>query len=77
MNLTPRQTELITLLAHGYTSHELREKMGISTDTMYAHVASIKKRLNAKTREEAVALAVGSGLIFLQKVGQDEKEIPP
>lgn len=60
--LTPREVEALNWLAAGYRVDRISEKMNISSDTVNFHIKSIKRKLNAKTREHAVAIG------FLEKI---------
>jgi DNA-binding CsgD family transcriptional regulator len=54
--LTARELEVLNWLAGGYRVDRISDKMTISNDTVNFHIKSIKRKLNAKTREHAVAL---------------------
>lgn len=54
-NLTPREREVLALLAAGRTNGEISRELGISFPTAKAHVSSILTKLNAESREAAVA----------------------
>jgi NarL family two-component system response regulator YdfI len=58
MSLSPRQCEVIELIATGCGDKEIADKLGISSDTVDAHVREIFQRLDAKTRAHAVALYI-------------------
>lgn len=55
MNLTPRQVEVIELIATGAGDKEIADKLEISVETVDFHVREILLRLKAKTRAHAVA----------------------
>jgi DNA-binding NarL/FixJ family response regulator len=63
--LTPREMEVLTLMAEGAANKTIAWKLNISEHTAKFHVASILAKLNAGTRAEAVALGVKRGLILL------------
>ncbi|WP_172383173.1 helix-turn-helix transcriptional regulator [Streptomyces sp. MNP-20] len=52
-DLTPRQAEVLRLIAHGRTDREIAEELTISTRTANSHVAHILERLGARNRSEA------------------------
>ena len=58
--LTPREQEILALLAKGDLAKEIAESLGISIWTVHGHVKSIFEKLNVHTRTEAVVK-------FLQK----------
>ena len=61
--LTPREREVCTLLAYGYTNGELAEKLSISERTVETHRANIFGKLDLRTRAEMVRFALENGLI--------------
>jgi NarL family two-component system response regulator YdfI len=63
--LTPRETEVLRLLADGASNKIIAHKLGISDHTVKFHVTSILSKLNAGTRTEAVTLGVRMGIIYL------------
>ena len=63
--LTPREIDVLELLAEGLPNKSIAERLGISDQTVKFHVASISSKLGASNRTEAVRLAVRRGLISL------------
>lgn len=61
--LTPRETEVLRLLARGCTSAAAATGLGISKATVNNHVQRISAKLHAHTRLEAVRRAESAGLI--------------
>jgi DNA-binding CsgD family transcriptional regulator len=61
--LSPRERETLTLLAAGYSTVELAERMGISKETVRNHVKRVLRALDASSRVEAVAKARRAGLV--------------
>jgi DNA-binding NarL/FixJ family response regulator len=64
-SLTPREIEVLELLAEGRSNKSIAERLGISDQTVKFHVASILAKLGAANRTKAVRLAVRRGLISL------------
>lgn len=62
--LTPREIEVLRLMAEGDANKNIAWKLGISEHTVKFHVASILSKLNASTRAEAVALGMRRGMIL-------------
>jgi NarL family two-component system response regulator YdfI len=63
--LTPREIEVLAMMAEGAANKTIAWKLNISEHTAKFHVASILGKLNAGTRAEAVALGMKRGLILL------------
>ena len=63
--LTPRESQVLAMLAEGYGNKTIAWKLGISEHTAKFHVASILSKLNAGTRTEAVTLGIRRGLILI------------
>ena len=54
-DLTPRQRQIVTLLAQGATDGEIATTLGISRSTAHKHVQNARRRLRARTRSQLVA----------------------
>jgi DNA-binding NarL/FixJ family response regulator len=63
--LTPREVEVLELLAEGMPNKAIAERLHISDQTVKFHVASISGKLGAANRTDAVRRAVRRGLITL------------
>jgi DNA-binding NarL/FixJ family response regulator len=61
--LTPREVDVLTLLAEGLSHEEIGTRLAIGTETVRTHVRKATDRLGASTRTQAVALALRKGLI--------------
>ena len=61
--LTKREIECIKWVAAGKTDWEIGQLLGLAEPTAHFHVERPKKKLNAKTRAQAVALFVLHGLL--------------
>lgn len=55
--LTPRQLEVLSLVAQGATDNEIALQLAISVHTVSEHVRAIRKALGARSRSHAIALA--------------------
>ena len=64
-SLTPREREVLELLAHGLSNRQIGERLGISEHTAKFHVASLCGKLGAVSRTEAVSRGVRRGLLTL------------
>ena len=57
LGLTPREAEVLTLVARGYTNREIADALVISVKTASVHVSHILRKLAAPNRREAAAIA--------------------
>lgn len=60
--LTPRETEVLTLLAQGKTNKDIADRLFISANTVKRHLKAIFDKLGVHTRSAAAAKAIGAGL---------------
>lgn len=63
--LTPREVEVLTLVARGLGNREVGDLLGTAAGTVKAHVQSILSKLGAKDRTHAVTLGLRRGIIHL------------
>jgi len=63
--LTPREGEVLALLAEGASNKAIAQRLGISVHTAKFHVASLIDKLDAVGRTDAVAHAARRGVIHL------------
>jgi len=63
--LTPRETEVICLMASGLTNAQIAERIGRTEETVKVHVKNILQKLDVRDRTEAVAVAARRGFIRL------------
>ena len=56
--LTARELEILQLIARGFTNKEIAERMFLSVKTVEAHRSKIYRKLNLKTRADAVDYAL-------------------
>jgi DNA-binding NarL/FixJ family response regulator len=61
--LTPREREVLGLLADGLTQTEIAEGLCLSPKTVGTHIQRIMGKLGVKNRTQAVALAVRGGIL--------------
>ena len=64
-SLTPREGEVLDLLAQGLTNRQIAERLGISEHTAKFHVAAVSAKLGAASRTEADSLGIRHVLITL------------
>jgi len=60
--LTPREREVLTLLAEGHGTREIAQRLSISTTTTRNHIQHVLQKLNVHTRLEAVVHAMNNDL---------------
>jgi DNA-binding NarL/FixJ family response regulator len=61
--LTAREMEVLQLLAFGHTNKDIAERLGISAETVKAHLEHVFEKLEVSDRAAAVATAFRRGLI--------------
>ncbi|MFZ1827514.1 MAG: response regulator transcription factor [Candidatus Competibacteraceae bacterium] len=65
--LTPRQREILQLIAEGRTTREIAERLCVSARTVETHRAQIMERLNLHDVASLTRFAIRSGLIDLER----------
>jgi two-component system response regulator NreC len=63
--LTPREMEVLTLLAYGHTNGEIADKLRISERTVETHRTNIMTKMEFKSRAELVRFAIDNGMLKL------------
>jgi len=61
--LTPREREVLRLIARGYTYKELARRLGVSTKTVETHVSSVLRKLQLSSRHELTRWATDRRLV--------------
>jgi len=61
--LTPRETEVVRLIAAGYSNREIAEAFGMSEGSVKNHTSSILSKLGARDRTRAVLRAIELGYL--------------
>jgi DNA-binding CsgD family transcriptional regulator len=62
--LTPREREVLALLIEGASNKEIARALALSVHTVKFHIAALTEKLGARSRVEAVAIAIRSGLMM-------------
>ena len=68
LGLSQRQTECVTLVAQGLSNAQIAYSLGISIDTVHAHLEVAKKRYGAKKRVDLVVKAIRSGDLHWDRI---------
>lgn len=58
-SLSPREAEVLNLLAKGFLYKEIAEQMGVSYATVHTHIRHVYEKLHVRSRTEAVAKHLG------------------
>ena len=61
--LTPRERQIVEMLARGATGEQIAEELVLSPETVQKHVHNAKRKTGASTRAHLIALALTRGLI--------------
>jgi DNA-binding NarL/FixJ family response regulator len=72
--LSPRETEVLRLVAAGRANKEIGRKLGIGEKTVKTHVSRILGKLGVRSRTQAALYAGRVGLIPLDELGAGESE---
>lgn len=63
--LTPRETQVLELVAEGLSNKAIAARLGVSDETVKFHLASVLGKLGASNRTDAVRRAIRRGLVPL------------
>jgi two-component system, NarL family, response regulator YdfI len=71
-SLTPRELQVLRLLADGWTIRQTASRTGISPRTVESHVTKLYRKLGVHTRMQAIARAASLGFISIGIPGHSE-----
>jgi DNA-binding NarL/FixJ family response regulator len=63
--LSPREREVLHLMAEGFTAEAVGVRLGVSVETVRTHVRNVIRKLQARNRVHAIAMALERGDIAL------------
>ena len=69
--LSPREREVMGLMAEGLTAEHVAARLGVGVETVRTHVRNAIRKLDARNRVHAIALALERGEIALDEHGLD------
>ena len=64
--LTPREKDVVALVAEGLTDREIAATLGLSRNTVSNHVTIILLKLRARSRTDAAVRAVTHGIVRVE-----------
>jgi DNA-binding CsgD family transcriptional regulator len=70
-HVTPRELEVLALIADGYSTREIATKLWITDETVRTHVRRLLERLGARTRAHAVSIA------YRERLWDDDRGVQP
>jgi len=68
--LTPREREIMHLMAEGGTAQDVGDALGVSVETVRTHVRNVIRKLQARNRVHAIAIALQRGDITIDRNGE-------
>lgn len=69
--LSPRERQIMHLMAEGFTGEAVGARLGVSVETVRTHVRNVIRKLEARNRVHAIAIALERGDIALE---HDERD---
>lgn len=73
-SLTPRQSEILVMMAHGLQNRDIAERLGMLEGTVKVHVKGVLQKLGVKNRTHAVIKGFRMGLVPISIIGPDAED---
>ena len=67
-DLTPREMDVLRLVAMGRSNKEIADVLGIAEETVKSHVGSVLSKMQVENRAQAIVHALKSGLVSLEEL---------
>jgi len=71
-SLTPREREVLQLIAEGHTNQGIANELYISVKTVEAHKSHIMSKLHARNRTDLIRYAIRKGIVRMESVEEGE-----
>lgn len=71
--LTPREREVLQLIAEGFTNQGVADELCIAVKTVEAHKSHIMAKLHARNRTDLIRFALRKGIVRLESVEEAER----
>lgn len=65
--LTPRETEIVELIANGGSSKEVARLLGIAPATVERHVENARLKMRARNRSQMITRAIADGVLSIER----------
>ena len=73
--LTPREREVLQLIAEGQTTKDIAARLHLSVKTVEAHKSHIMEKLKAKSRTDLIRYALKRGIVKLESVDEAQRSL--
>ena len=65
-HLTPRELEILELVANGFSAKEVANTLGIAPRTVERHTENARTKMRARNRPHMVTLAISAGILLIE-----------